>query len=136
MRNIIYALLALLIFPSCDKDEPATLIGTWMRTEVYAIDNAGNRSHNNLDYAPTCEKDNLYQFTGNNEYYLKEGGNICQPSAESSDKYELLENGTKIKFQKGGLWMIESLSGASLTVKQALPPGVGFKEIVTIFKRR
>ena len=138
MRKSIYIFLVTLTLVGCDKDEngPASLISTWTRTEMYSIDGSGNKSHNLHDYSAECEKDNLYQFNENNDFFLKEGNKTCNPSSEKTDKYELIENGSKIKFYKGGIWEITSLTESSLKITQPLPSGTVFREMVTTYSRK
>ncbi|MFD2065469.1 hypothetical protein ACFSKU_01130 [Pontibacter silvestris] len=78
------------------------LIWTWIRTKIYTIDNQGNGSYNLHGYSSEYDKDNLCQFTNNNDCLFKEGDKVCNPSSERADKYALLWNGAEIHFQSGG----------------------------------
>lgn len=138
MKRKLYLIITSLALVACDKEEdgPASLVGSWTRTEMYTIDNAGNRSHNLHDYSAECEKDNVYRFMDNNDFFLNEGSKVCSPSSENTDKYELLDNGAKVKFQKGGIWTISSLSNSSLEITQPTAFATGFREVVTVFKKK
>ncbi|TPE45243.1 hypothetical protein [Pontibacter mangrovi] len=139
MKNILLCLVTLLIVTSCAKDKngPRTLVGTWVRTGEYLISPSGERVHDSFAIYEECQKDNLFQFTEDQKYYLKEGSKVCEPgSQEQEDTYELIEDDTKIKFGSGAIWTIKSLTSSGLTVTQPTAYWTGYKEAEIIFKRR
>ncbi|MFM7672495.1 MAG: lipocalin family protein [Bacteroidota bacterium] len=132
ISHLSIALLAVLTFSACQKDDPAPPTNTDLISRNWKI----TASTGTFPPLPTvdiyaqlqaCEKDNILKMSNNGTYTLDEGATKCAPTDPQiveTGNWSFSNNETKLTVM-GETFDILSLSATTMTLKQDVAAGGG-----------
>lgn len=133
IRMLSLALLSLLIFTGCQKDDPPPPTKTelisrnWKVTAMTAVFPAPIGTVDVLGQIDACEKDNIIKIQSAGTYTVDEGATKCDPTDPQiveTGNWVFANNETKLTII-GETWDIVSLSATTLVLKQDTAAGGG-----------
>ena len=133
IRILSLALLGLLFFTACQKDDPPPPTKTelisrdWKITAMTAVFPAPIGTVDVFAQLETCEKDNITKVKADGTYTVDEGATKCDPADPQiveTGNWSFTNNETKLTIM-GETFDIVSLSATSLVLKQDVPAGGG-----------
>lgn len=128
---IVISILAISIFSSCKKDDPApavcnlstnNLMGTYKLTSImYKADTATPETEL-FSYFDDCQKDDIYTFSTDSVYTISEGLTTCSPTNAFTGNWYL--NGTNL-FLDGTPGTVTDFSCAGFKIYTIMDTTIG-----------
>lgn len=150
MKKILLSAVALtLLLTACKKNDdngqPAAqkIVGSWIMTSNQKLSTLNGSSLPTVDSfnnAPSCTKDDLYNFAANGMYSVTEGASKCRPASDPDTNkkgmYMLYANDTKLIYKDANGASLDTvdiveLSGSTLRIKKDFTLSGGGNTLVT-----